>query len=274
MQLVSKKLRGKVDASILRLPGLRPLCRSPFVIVTYARTGSTYLTDRLDSHPEITCGGELFHQSSLRHPALLKPVPVWWSTPELCHQNPLRVFSTIYRLPSKTPAVGFKLMKNHNVRIYEMLLCRPEIKVILLCRRNLFRQYLSNLLSLQSKIFNTGNPEVLQAHRQNTSRGVRMEPEAYRSWVESRLRSIARSRREFAENNLNWIELAYEDITGPDQLQGFKRITDLLQVQPFSTLDDSNLSRMNPEPAHELIRNFEEIASIFRGTPDEWMLES
>jgi hypothetical protein len=269
-----KILRGKWDAFFLKRPERRPLCRTPFVIVSYARTGSSYLMDRLDSHPEITCWGELFNRCRVRHPPILHPVPEWWATADLCHKNSLRVFSEIYRLPAGTPALGFKFMRHHGDRLFEMILNRRDIKVIFICRRNLFRQYLSNLLSQQSLIYSARDAQLLEKHRKISSAGVRMEPEGYRSWVAARRRSIERIRKQFTQSRLDWIEVAYEDITGPDQLQAFNRSAELLDVSPFPKIGDSPLTRLNPDPAQKLVQNFDEITALFRGTADEWMLES
>lgn len=121
--------------------------RTDFVILCLGRTGSTHLASLLDSHPDITCLGELFSGASNRDPDR-RAGP----RSRLYVDHPQRTPTEHHRQVTagvSTPVVGFKLAWN-NLRAHPEaldVLGDSNLRVIRLVRENRLAKHVSVELS-------------------------------------------------------------------------------------------------------------------------------
>lgn len=125
-----------------------------FVILSEARSGTSLLTETLDSHPEITCHGEVFH-----------PDPAWhfrgsmaeWSTDALLKLRAEKAafLDRVFDQPD-VKAVGFKMWRIQAPDECERLLADGLVSKIILERRNKLSQFSSTLLAHQTGVWNLG----------------------------------------------------------------------------------------------------------------------
>ena len=138
-----------------------------FVVFTTPRTGSSLLIKTLDSHPEIFCAGELFffkgdiYRTECRYP--------FWRFSFLSNKlnyvlNYPKLFITLNGFLNKfyadknKPAIkakGFKLMLFQTYYTPGILnyLKKNNVKVILLIRKNVLRNTLSDLRARSTKVY-------------------------------------------------------------------------------------------------------------------------
>jgi LPS sulfotransferase NodH len=136
-----------------------------FLIFTTPRTGSTLLIKSLDSHPEVFCGGELFffkgaiYHNEWRYPFLRLPLGsklnylINYPKIFLSLKGFLNKFFTTNQKGEK--ARGFKLM--HFQTLYTPgifgYLKSNDVKVIVLIRKNILRNTLSDLRARATKVY-------------------------------------------------------------------------------------------------------------------------
>lgn len=141
-----------------------PFLKKPdkkFVIYTRGRTGSTVLTDLLNSHPDMFCDHEIFNISDtitkVKYPLLYI---------SSCSKRASAHNKNVY---------GFKLkieqMKNeHEYKDIDVILSRLETagwKFIYLKRINILNHTISGLLSNQSKVFHLKNGKEFKHEKIN-----------------------------------------------------------------------------------------------------------
>ena len=121
------------------------------VILATPQTGSSHCVDLLDSHPQITCLGELFtpkgtvmSELGMRNRKVIVEAG----------KSPLdfleRVTTKLEKHAKCKPVFGFKLMLHHDPRVMDHILEDPSWKVIVLERRDLLAQWMSMALAKKS----------------------------------------------------------------------------------------------------------------------------
>lgn len=115
-----------------------------FVVLCDARSGSGYLCDCLNRHPELACHHELFNAElgSSRYGVL--PFHRTTRTDPLEYLHAMRAQT---RLASGARLVGFKLHFRHHPALLEHVLGDPREQVILLSRRDKLAQWASYRLA-------------------------------------------------------------------------------------------------------------------------------
>jgi len=126
-----------------------------FLIYAQPRTGSTWLVDLLNSHPEIECDSELFNDDYQEMARRL------WS------RRLLRKYPIPYmQVRAKTcpyPAYGFKLLHYQTRRSIDLLakLHQRGWHIISLRRNQLWNQAVSDVLAIQTRKYHrTGKDEA------------------------------------------------------------------------------------------------------------------
>ncbi len=234
-----------------------------FVTVSTQRSDSTWLTDLLNSHPDIASYTELL---------LIKGrgVPDWgryrdmvyWQTWRSELHGTGRLFrptglfryldAALSRHPDKR-AVGLKLMYSQIARFPETVLYlrRCEVRVIHLVRRNVLDVVLSGLAKSSRKVAHAQDNVAVERVR------LRIEP----GWL---MRQLARRRRE--QRGFAWLldllgvpclELVYEDIV--DDLSWLNDCLSFLGC-PAAPLG-SRLTKQNPDSHADLIENIGDVAA-------------
>jgi LPS sulfotransferase NodH len=247
-----------------------------FVILATQRTGSTWLTDMLDSHPAISSYEELFlpadedrrpwgpaHQEFFddyyrdhvkREWPLSRP---YWA---------VRYLEDLYGPRSATGAVGMKLM-------YSQLKERPwllaymalrRVRVVHLVRTNLLDVILSGETARARRQYHALASDAVAPST------VSLPVEDLVSELERLRRSVDRIRLLLKLLPAPSVEVSYEDLTRDDA--AFGPVFDLLGVEPRRLT--SRFTKLNREPKAELIANYAEVESALKGTPFESYLAS
>lgn len=121
-----------------------------FVIVGLPRSGTTYLSTFLHSHPQVYCSGEEFNPYARvtpfgrddQHETILER--------DRDPTEHIHSFFQIHAAPELTHQ-GFKLMLGHNLSALEYVAAHPDLKVIYLQRENRLAQAASMILAEQTR---------------------------------------------------------------------------------------------------------------------------
>jgi len=233
-----------------------------FVVFTTPRTGSSLLIKTLDTHPEIFCAGELFFfKGDIYHTEYKYP---FWKFPVSNKVNYLinypKIFLTLKSFLNKfygqnnedsIKAKGFKLMhfQTYYIRGIFKYIKKNDIKVIVLIRKNVLRNTLSDLRARFTKVYHnsgdtaTATLPMLKVDIHELARKMQ-QIEGFNKQLE---RSTANLNRKivYYEDFENW----KETISG---VLNYLSVTDM-PLQPASR-------KLNPDKLKDMIENFTEVS--------------
>ncbi|MEZ5541455.1 MAG: sulfotransferase [Pseudomonadota bacterium] len=245
-----------------------------FVTVSTQRSGSTWLTDLLNSHPDIASYTELLLLQGRGIPdwGRYKDMTYWQTWREdlrgtARYVRPLGLFRYLDEALSRhadRQAVGLKLMYSQIVHFPETLLYlrRRQVRIIHLVRRNVLDVVLSGLAKSSRKV----------AHAQAGASVEQVRLQVDTAWLLRQLSRRWRDQRWFGRLlprlGVPCAELVYEDIVAePARLDDCVRF---LGCAPAPL--GSGLTKLNPRSHADLIGNLEEVQATLRGTPFAGML--
>lgn len=213
-----------------------------FAIVGNARTGSNFLLDGLKTSPSI----RMYHEIFASHNREIG-------------KNFDQIFSMVFQPESKTTEmVGFKVFYNHLTdEEWQRLQACKELKIIHLTRHNRLRTVISLEIAFKTgqwtKSANSGGPKEKQ---------VTLDPSKLIQRLEQIEEGEASTRERFRDRQI--LEVVYEELVqAPEKV--FASVSAYLGV---NGIDPSKikLKRQNPETLQQLIRNYEEIETVLKGT--------
>ena len=253
-------------------------CKTPFFVWFTGRTGSTYLCDLLDSHPDVYCRKEDFSEIAIQSANTeIAPEHVvecrgsqffrrLITEDEIIdhptdHQT-LRHLDTIFSQPSA--AAGFKLKFPNQAIVYPEVVDRlkswPEIKTIELIRENVLKQAIS--LRNVERIKKLG-----VSKSSNSVKSVDLEPlELDVELTISHARFFLKSREEFrlmSEGFQKVQRVSYEQILERPE-PTLAALLEFLEVDPMPLA--SQFQKTTPDDLTKAIANFDELAEKIRGT--------
>lgn len=217
-----------------------------FVIISSARTRSSYLVQLLNSHPEVLCHSEFFHQEramlklekTVENAALFD---VRWR--DLQPQSFMqKVYAETAKQFPHVKAIGGKLLLyayQINRGLVTLLDCNP--RVIFLHRENKLAWYSSLKIAMQTNIWFANKTNALQSQ-------VMFDANEYISMVENQILLDSIALKLIHERNLEMIAFEYEELDRQDAIQ---------KILGFLQLKDAPLS------AKTVMQNSKNILSRF-----------
>lgn len=118
-----------------------------FVVICDARSGSGYLSDALNRHPQLACHQELFNPDFVGSLYGIEPFPRAGETDPLAYLTAMRSRT---RAASGAALVGFKLHYRNNAGVLRQILADPRQRIILLSRRDKLAQWASYRIAMLS----------------------------------------------------------------------------------------------------------------------------
>jgi LPS sulfotransferase NodH len=134
----------------------RPATR--FVILAAPRSGSNLLCTLLNSHPEILCHHEVYNPSGIYYAIEQRAGALDLGTIDDRDRSPLAFLERLWSTSLGHRCVGFKMTRGQNKQALEKVLRDPEVRKIVLERRNRIKTYVSTLVAER-----TGQWEVYSA---------------------------------------------------------------------------------------------------------------
>ncbi len=232
-----------------------------FVIITLPRSGSTVLVKTLDKHPQIFCAGELFYfPGKIYHTECQFP---FWRIKVLGNKinylinfpnviMQLRRFMNNFYIQQNPAyqAVGFKMMYQHILYMPGIMsyLKKNKVKVILLTRKNLLRNVLSDMKARETGIYHN-EPGT----DKNTSKKLHVSLQL----LSEKMNEVSRwaKKLESVSAGMATLEIDYADFENWEEMTGkVFNFLDVLgeKIQPAT-------ERLNPPALENMIDNFEEV---------------
>ena len=235
-----------------------------FVVITSARTGSSWLMDVLNGHDGVEGHQELFLRQMRLTPATAgcNDYPRFIEVhgmPRLT--RPHRVFLYLERLYRRPGTIGFKLMYSHLRQQPEILayLALRRVRIVHLVRRNHLDVIVSEELA---KL--TGTSHAVSGQKLDIP-AVSLDAATLVVRITSLERNVAQARRIIRLSGCAAIEVSYEALLDGDE--ELDRIRSFLDIVPGPIVARSGLVRRGARNHREAITNFDEVTDALSGTP-------
>jgi LPS sulfotransferase NodH len=222
-----------------------------FCVVAQARSGSEYITTRLNAHPDIACHRELFNRhryvTALGEKDAARLPPVAWRDAHPIEALEQIVAASAAAFPAKR-LFGFKVFFNHEKEVRQHVRDDPRYKLILLERRNKLAQYAS-LMSAKK----TGHWSAFAAAANPPPRvTVRVDLGELDSFISRQSHRYEQFRLRVA-GRADVLEIHSEELD-----DRFGDVLRFLEVDPTPTLPVLRV-RQNPDPLAERVENWGEV---------------
>ncbi len=222
--------------------------KTRFVIMSTARSGTSLLSETLNSHPDIVCHGEIFH-----------PDPKWHLKGNLSGLPPEQIralradagafLEKVFDQPGAV-AVGFKMWRDQEPDACLRLLRDETISKIIYERRKKLAQYSSGALAERTGVWNISRGDAYHAPE---AEKLPFNPADFRRFLD-----YQRAADDFYRANVRgpFVEVVYSEIVtqGLKMIQGFLGVEILeLQPQKKKLYSSDIIGRFDPS-YHPLIR--------------------
>ncbi len=206
----------------------------PFVILTMLRSGSYYLVDLLNQHPDIVCNGEPLSTNELTGWRLSQP---------------------------QTAFVGFKLMDRHIAEqpvFLDMVRACPEMHYVVLERNNQFE----TLRSL-NQVWITNQWSDWEGEGEQLLPVIYLDPQQCRDQFAQAEQFYRACREGLPSERTLW--LSYEDLCDDQDaaLESAWRFFGLPSTAPLV----SSFRRQESRPLAETVSNYAQLREVFADTP-------
>lgn len=245
-----------------------------FVVAGIQRSGTTFVTTSLDSHPGILCAGELFkmqrpkgavevQDSGYRN--YLESKFRLRLADRILRGRTVRAFLDGFFARAGLDAIGFKLMNNQTYRGHFPMvvpyLIERQVSVIHVVRKNIFKTHLSRLLAQHRRIFHaTQRPAMLPRITVPVDDLMRKL---------SRIEEQGKRLKGLFDGHVPYLAYTYEDFVSDPQAAG-GRMQAFLDV-PLMALR-SPLVKIGSDDLSEIVDNLDEVRCCLKGTAyEEWV---
>jgi hypothetical protein len=271
------------------------------VIISTARSGTKYLISLLSSHPNIACEKELFNHGGQYYKKVGLTPRQWHNEPETA----LAHFWALYDRMPEVKAAGFKVLAGQNQKAEIHLLQNPDIKKIILYRRNHLRQFYSELAAQRSGFYGESRIGHLVKNQLRSAvssirtghynksiwrfrnvvrftctwlvygspyvpRKLTVLIPALQKYIQKKEKYFQRIDTILCEKNQPFLRVDYEDLDNDTSYQHYTKILDFLGVShQVLTASEKKLHSM---PLQELVANYDELEKTLRNTPYYTML--
>jgi LPS sulfotransferase NodH len=273
--IVGPRVRDAITRSgtFVRVAAMSAAKPIAFVVFTSPRTGSSWLIDLLDSHPQIAAYAELFLPGD-------RSTPDYGSLDLPRFETTLEARRRITRIPSRLAylrrvfarrdgvgAAGFKLMYGHPEVHSGLLpyLGARRARVVHLVRENALEQVVSWETSVARGQFRAHSGEHV------AELTVRVDTATLPERLAGSQLRVERARKTLRRYRLPSLEVTYERLR-QEPARELGKITDLLGVEPRAWTPSSSLIVMNAQPWRSTVENAAEVDRTLAGTTFAWML--
>lgn len=238
-----------------------------FAIVSVGRSGTTLLVERLKSHPEITCYGELMGRDAVHWMTRWKPVHR--AIFEQRERDPVAFLDrhVWHRHPNRIKAVGFKLLYDHLARRPQVLrdLCvrEPGLRILHLRRRNPLKTFVSGRIAQRTGVFAVRGEQSMPAQR-----SIAIDFEEFRTFV--RDLEVLDALHTQALAGLPTLDMTYEEFVADLPGHDGSICAHLgISHRPLQ----SATRKMARSRLRDRIENFDEVRATAQGTPLAWCFD-
>ncbi|HLY04340.1 MAG TPA: hypothetical protein VKR31_01190 [Rhizomicrobium sp.] len=227
-----------------------------FAIIASARTGSSHLTNLLNSRSDILCNGEICHP---------KKVYVNWHkryrTPErlgelaaLRSAAPAKFLEQIFEIDHDRPHVGFKILRGQYQDVLRAVLEDRTIRKVILFRRNVLANFSSKLIANETGQYGLNAQKAPRESREPIK--VLFDAERFKVHRRKYERYYASAMNTLLQGGQNFHLINYEEINNP---WFFRSLLAYIGAESLAPPDEGKLIKQNPSNILSRFSNSREV---------------
>ena len=239
-----------------------------FVILSYARSGSTWLVNTINNIADVNCFDELFTQKETMYRAGEKDFPRF-SEWEKSHPRFLSVWRYLDQLYAGDKKTGFKLTFNQAQEHWEFIPYGiiKKIGIIHLVRQNTLDLVLSLLLAQDRGRFHYKEEEKIPSQAP-----IRIDPGFLVKRISKVHQNQAQARKMLKIFGSRSVEVVYEDLLADKR--NFRPIWEFLEVDFANNPPKWQTQKIMKRSHAQSILNFEEIEKALQAAGQEHFLSA
>lgn len=227
-----------------------------FAIIASARTGSSHLTNLLNSRSDILCNGEICHPKKVyvnwhkkyRTPETLAELAALRST------SPGLFLERIFETDHDRPNVGFKILRGQFEDVLRTVMEDRTIRKVVLFRRNVLANYSSKLIANETGQYGLNSKKVPRESREPIrvlfdAERFRVHRRKYERYYASVMDALLQSGQDFHLIN-------YEEINNPWL---FRSLLGYIGADSVAPPDEGKLIKQNPSNILSRFSNSREV---------------
>lgn len=245
----------------------------PFVIIFLSRTGSNFLSSKLDNHPDILCHHEVFNPGCPHRSRSAKEgdIVLDLGSAKDRDRNQWQFISMVFRSPGVLPgdrpnqvkAIGFKITPVQGWLAFFSLMLNHNVKKVLLRRDNLLKAYVSQLFAFKTKEWGVVKGQTTTKQSQNSISKVYVNPSRYLRWAKRRV-MFYRGMRSFLKLTFQKVfEIEFEEIADDKRI---KELIRFLGLKHDSVILSSRTQRQAQQVLADRIENIDELRELLDKT--------
>ena len=234
----------------------------PFMIISAPRSGSNLLCGLINSHPEILCFYEMFHNKAIHYgPNNYEKYDFGTMTDR--NSDPVAFLSKIYSLSHGYKAVGIKMFNNHNNIVLRAMITNRKIKKIVLRRKAALHSYTSLMIARMNNDY-----ILLQGKAPEKQNRIDIDVESFKTYV-GNMDYFYNKTKKLIGSQL-FIDLDYTDIV--KETEQYNKIISFIGVDNHFSLK-AITKKQNVSGLQDKIRNYDEVAQSLTNTKYEKYLQ-
>lgn len=249
-----------------------------FILLSTQRSGSTWVIDMLNSHPQIKSYSELLLENA-------EGKPKWGGekdnfffnnflklngnpkSKDTIHTLLNNYLDSIYSVGNQNLSIGFKLMYGQagEYPVLSDYIISRKLNIIHLIRRNIIDIIISKELAHKRDIYHS-KKEV------NNDISIKINTKELISRIEWEENQVLKAKKRFSSLKVPYLEIYYEDLL--NEQRNFHKVLNFLKLkEPYPELN-SPLKRLNKQSYSESISNYNEVKEILKNTKYESFITS
>lgn len=260
-------------SGVERLLGWLRLANKPdrkqrFVVLCTGRTGSNFLCRMLNAQNDVICATELFNRQAAYFTNLDIEKHVN-RTIQWRDKHPVKFLRRFWSYDTRGSSLGFKLFYNHNPKVVENVLSDPEVKKILLRRRNKIKRYVSQIVAEGTDCWIKYEDTPVEQVK------VKVEPELLLETERIIDSGYDRMKKKLISTNQFFKEIYYEDLVGERKVETLKSISEFVGCRNVDTecWSKDATFKQNSDKLSDIIENYDQLKDALAGTELEPFLD-
>lgn len=236
-----------------------------FIIIAGARTGSTFLKNMINSHPDVICFGEVLNKTKIQWD--IDDLNTQFNTPEIIDvrdNDPVSFTDYVYSLGKESDAkcVGFKSLYRHynysprHKQLIQYLLENEDIRIIHLKRLNSFKVF----CSLQIANMRVARGTTMNAYRPDDVEedlSITVNPESCLQYAKKSAVNMTKFDTLFAHRKP--LTVRYRDLSR-STAKAMAEVVRFLDLEPAPL--SINTHKVRKQPISEVVENYDEVAEF------------
>jgi LPS sulfotransferase NodH len=230
-----------------------------FVILAAPRTGSNMLCSMLNSHPLVICHHELFNPEGIHYALDRRAGEIDLGSPAERDRDPTGFLRRLWRHSGGAKALGFKLNRDQNEAAFHAVLSDPDVRKIILVRRNRIETFISELIAQETGRWESYATSDVRPY----ARTIHVDARQLLDHVARNHGYYATIRETLAATGQRHLEVAYEDL-GRRAEQ--RRILNYLGVRAGNAALQPATRKVNARDLRDIIANHAALAAALAGS--------